>query len=205
MQERIRQPLDRSRRAPSFKGAEPSALFSSGPVPERQPFGRRTGDMRLRVRPAQPPAAQRQSLAPRSRARRLLRATYNRCGGVMHMLAARTWPPARFAIGSASGGMSSSAYSRHCAGDGLRRSCTSCWTTSPRTGTPRSAPGPLATTAKWSFLPSYGSWLMEIESEFAMTSRVMVSAINWWECAGIHPGRTSAGERRSLILGRAIA
>jgi len=38
-----------------------------------------------------------------------------------------------------------------------------------------------------------------------MVSRVMVYVISWWECAGIYPGRTSAGERRSLILGRATA
>ncbi|WP_338483169.1 hypothetical protein VM636_03370 [Streptomyces sp. SCSIO 75703] len=42
-----------------------------------------------------------------------------------------------------------------------------CWTTSPRTGTPRSAPGRAATTSSWSSCRPYGSWLNWIEAEFA--------------------------------------
>jgi transposase len=88
---------------------------------------------------------------------RLLRATYHRSGGVMHMLAAPpwTWPPGRSTTASASGsgGASSSTCSKPCVPTGPGRSCTWCWTTSPRTSTPECAPEPRPTASSWCSYP----------------------------------------------------
>ena len=84
---------------------------------------------------------------------RRLRATYNRYGGVMHMLAALD-----LAIGNLYYRIRPRKRWREFLGllkalraRWPRRSCTWCfWTTSPRTSTPRSVPGQPTTTSSWS-------------------------------------------------------
>ncbi|MFJ7629798.1 hypothetical protein ACIQZN_25205 [Streptomyces sp. NPDC097595] len=68
---------------------------------------------------------------------------------------------------TASGGMSSSAYSRSCAAAGQARSSTSCWTASPPHKHPNVRARATANEVELVFLPTYGSWPNWIESEFA--------------------------------------
>ncbi|MEU5711459.1 hypothetical protein [Streptomyces flaveolus] len=81
-----------------------------------------------------------------------LRATYNRYGGVMHMLAALDLATGKiyYRIRKRKRWREFLGLLKALRSAGLGRSSTSCSTTSPHTGTPRYAPGPPTTTSSWS-------------------------------------------------------